>query len=437
MLGGYVLMELSIGLLGCGTVGAGVVSLVRKRADKVEMMTGYRPVVKAILVRDAVKDRGVEFVEERLTTSPRDILEDDDIHVVVETIGGIEPARTYILDALASGKHVVTANKDLIALHGPEILRTAAEHQVSVLYEAAVGGAIPLVGPLKENLTANEVTDLKGIINGTTNFILSEMTSRRIDFEDALKMAQDLGYAEADPTNDVDGLDAARKLVILSSIAFETEVHLADVQVEGIRSVTATDMRYAEEAGYVIKLLAVGRDHGGELTLAVRPTLIPRSHPLAHVSDAYNALYVRGDAAGDLMFFGRGAGRMPTASAVVGDIIALVRNLKLGYVASSPNALNHRRKPVVERDDECYKYYFRMSAIDQPGVFAHIANLFGDSQASMETVLQKRVDAGHAEIVVVTHEISSQQARRLAQKLADLSEVHEVNMVMPVEPVAD
>lgn len=381
-----------------------------------------------------IRDR---FVDERLTTVPADILDDDDIQIVVETIGGIEPAKTYILKALMSGKHVVTANKDLIALHGPEILRTAVEHEVSVLYEAAVGGAIPLVGPLKENLTANEVTDLKGIINGTTNFILSEMTSKRIDFEAALQMAQDLGYAEADPSSDIDGLDAARKLVILSSIAFETEVHLQDVQVEGIRKVTATDVRYAEEAGYVIKLLAVGRDHGGELTLSVRPTLIPRSHPLAHVSDAYNALYVRGDAAGDLMFFGRGAGRMPTASAVVGDIIALVRNLRLGYVTSSPNISESVRKPVVEREDDCYKYYFRLTALDQPGVFAHIAQLYGESGASMETVLQKRVESGRAEIVVVTHEISSSRARLLAEKLADLPEVHEVNMVMPVESIAE
>ncbi|GMA56442.1 hypothetical protein GCM10025858_09450 [Alicyclobacillus sacchari] len=299
-------MQIRIGLLGCGTVGAGVVSLVRRRADRVADMTGLRPIVKTILVRDTQKDRGVSFIDERLTTSPEDILADDDIQIVVETIGGIEP-KTYILEALSRGKHVVTANKDLIALHGPEILQTAAAHGVSVLFEAAVGGAIPLVGPLKENLTANEVTDLKGIINGTTNFILSQMTTRHIDFAEALQMAQELGYAEADPSSDVDGLDAARKLVILASIAFHTEVHLSDVRVEGIRHITATDVRYADEAGYVIKLLAVGRDRDGELTLAVRPTLIPKNHPLAHVSDAYNALFVRGDAAGDLMFFGRGA----------------------------------------------------------------------------------------------------------------------------------
>ncbi|EJY54664.1 Homoserine dehydrogenase [Alicyclobacillus hesperidum URH17-3-68] len=429
-------MQIQIGLLGCGTVGAGVVSLVRRRADRVADMTGLRPVVKTILVRDTQKDRGVSFIDEQLTTSPEDILADDDIQIVVETIGGIEPAKTYILEALSRGKHVVTANKDLIALHGPEILQTAAANGVSVLFEAAVGGAIPLVGPLKENLTANEVTDLKGIINGTTNFILTQMTTRHIDFAEALQMAQDLGYAEADPSSDVDGLDAARKLVILASIAFHTEVHLSDVRVEGIRHITATDVRYADEAGYVIKLLAVGRDRDGELTLAVRPTLIPKNHPLAHVSDAYNALFVRGDAAGDLMFFGRGAGRMPTASAVVGDIIALVRNLKLGFVASSPNGSAGERKPVVEREDDVYKYYFRLTAADQPGVFAQVAHLFGEYRASMETVLQKRVEGDRAEIVIVTHDISSRLAREIAVHLSRSPQLA-VEAVMPVEPVAE
>lgn len=429
-------MDLYIGLLGCGTVGAGVVSLVRKRAGKVADMTGSRPVIKTILVRDVDKDRGVVFEHEQLTTNPADVLEDDAIQVVVETIGGIDPARGYILDALSRGKHVVTANKDLIALHGPEILRVAAENGVSVLFEAAVGGAIPLVGPLKENLTANEVTDLKGIINGTTNFILSEMTAKAIDFEEALAMAQGLGYAEADPSSDVDGLDAARKLVILSSIAFHTQVHLSDVRVEGIRHITATDVRYADEMGYVIKLLAVGHDYSGELTLSVRPTLIPKVHPLAHVSDAYNALYVRGDAAGDLMFFGRGAGRMPTASAVVGDVISLVRNLKLGYVVSSPSSAAET-KPVVDREDEQYKYYFRMTVEDRPGVFAGIAQLFGGQNASMETVLQKRVQGNCAEVVIVTHDVSSANARRMTELLQALPHILSVACVMPVEPVAE
>ncbi|WP_206917483.1 homoserine dehydrogenase [Alicyclobacillus suci] len=429
-------MDLEIGLLGCGTVGAGVVSLVRRRAGKVADMTGSRPVVKTILVRDLDKSRGVTFEHERLTNKPDDILRDEDIQIVIETIGGIEPAKTYILKALQNGKHVVTANKDLIAVHGPEILRVAEENHVSVLFEAAVGGAIPLVGPLKENLTANEVTDLKGIINGTTNFILSEMTSRHIDFEEALVMAQELGYAESDPSSDVDGLDAARKLVILSSIAFQTEVHLTDVRIEGIRHVRAKDVRYADELGYVIKLLAVGRDHGGELTLAVRPTLIPKVHPLAHVSDAYNALYVRGDAAGDLMFFGRGAGSMPTASAVVGDVISLVRNLKLGYVASSPNG-TLTVKPVVDREDDRYKYYFRLVVHDQPGVFASIAQLFGSAHVSMETVLQKRVDGSCAEIVIVTHELSTTTARHLVDELQHLPHLQAVECVMPVEPVTE
>ncbi|MDI9260323.1 homoserine dehydrogenase [Alicyclobacillus sendaiensis] len=427
-------MQIPIGLLGCGTVGAGVVSLVRRRADRVANMTGLRPVIQKILVRDVHKDRGVHFEHEQLTTSAEDILGDPNIQIVVETIGGIEPARTYILEALARKKHVVTANKDLIALHGPEILQTAAANGVSILFEASVGGAIPLLGPLQENLTANEVTDLKGIINGTTNFILSKMTEEGLDFDEALALAQELGYAEADPSSDVDGLDAARKLVILASIAFHTEVHLSDVRVEGIRHVTASDVRYADEAGYVIKLLADGRDRNGRLSLSVRPTLIPKSHPLAHVSDAFNALFVRGDAAGDLMFFGRGAGRMPTASAVVGDIIALVRNLKLGVVTSWPYALAGSRKPVVDFEDDLYKFYFRLMAADQPGVFAQVAHLFGELRVSMETVLQKRVAGGQAEIVIVSHEIPGKLAHEVATRLRAMPNIA-VEAVMPVEPV--
>jgi homoserine dehydrogenase len=425
-------MNVHVGLLGCGTVGSGVVQLVRRRADKIFALTGMRPVIKHILVRDPAKPRAVELREERLTTNPQDILADPEVRVVVETIGGIEDAKRIILEAIAAGKHVVTANKDLIASHGPEIWEAAAQAGVEVFYEAAVGGAIPLIRPLKESLTANDITDLKGILNGTTNYILTRMTETKAEFSAALAEAQALGYAEADPSSDVDGLDAARKLAILASIAFHARVRLEDVEVEGIRSVSARDVAYAEELGAVIKLLATGSDRGGRLALRVRPTLVPKDHPLAHVSDSYNALFVRGDASGDLMFFGRGAGSLPTASAVVGDLIEVLRNLRLGVVQSGPQYCVPNKR-VDASWMEPTRHYLRILADDQPGVFARIAGIFGDVDVSMESVLQKRIEDGCAEIVIVTHEVAPERLRRVLAALEELPTVRDVCNVMPVE----
>ncbi|GMA51488.1 homoserine dehydrogenase [Alicyclobacillus contaminans] len=359
-------MNVYIGLLGCGTVGGGVVELIHRRQAKIADLTGYRPVIEKILVRDVNKPRNVELNPDWLTASAAEILEDPKISVVVETIGGIEPARAYILEALRRGKHVVTANKDLMALHGAEIYAAAEASGVHVLYEAAVGGAIPLIRPLKECLTGNEITSLKGIVNGTSNFILSKMTDTGADFSEVLAEAQALGYAEADPSADVDGLDAARKLTILASLAFNTDVRLADVEVQGIRNITAADVQYARELGAVIKLIAEGLDLEGKLVLRVQPSLIPKHHPLAHVSGANNALYVRGDAAGDLMFYGRGAGSLPTASAVMGDIIEILRNLQMGARPSAPHmCLTH--KPVHPNEAPPQRHYVRLHATDQPG----------------------------------------------------------------------
>ncbi|MCL6445357.1 MAG: homoserine dehydrogenase [Alicyclobacillus sp.] len=426
-------MDVQIGLLGCGTVGAGVIDLTRRRAAKIADLTGFRPVITRVLVRDVAKPRDVVLLHEQLTTQADDVLRDPDIRIVIETIGGIEPARMFILTALRAGKHVVTANKDLIALHGDEILATADQHGVDVYYEAAVGGAIPLIRPLKESLAANDITDLKGIINGTTNYILSQMTETGADFDDALREAQALGFAEADPSSDIDGLDAARKLTILASIAFHARVRLAQVRVQGIRSVTATDVRYAAELGAVIKLLAVGSDRNGALSLQVRPTLVPKQHPLANVNGSYNALYVRGDAAGDLMFFGRGAGSLPTASAVVGDVIDTLRNMKLG-VSGRVGQIYMPDKQVDLAQAEALRHYMRFTVLDQPGVFAQIASLFGDADISMETVLQKRAAGGMAEIVVVTHDCAPLQIERAVEALHALPTVFQVNCVMPVEP---
>ncbi|QSO54787.1 homoserine dehydrogenase [Alicyclobacillus curvatus] len=424
-------MTVRIGLLGCGTVGSGVVELVERRADKIAEITGLRPVISKILVRDIDKPREGLVEPSKLTTNASDILDDKDIGLVIETIGGIEPAREYILSALRSGKHVVTANKDLIALHGTEILETAERHQVDVLYEAAVGGAIPLIRPLKDSLASSDITDLKGIINGTTNYILSKMTQLGVSFETALADAQRLGYAESDPSSDVDGLDAARKLTILASIAFTSTVSLSDVRVQGIRNITASDVRFASQLGYVIKLLAVGTDRDGKLSLEVRPSLVPNTHPLAHVSESYNALYVRGDASGDLMFFGQGAGSLPTASAVVGDVIEALRNLQLGVSGHSQQVYASHKQAEPSRD--LLPYYMRLSAQDEPGVFAQIAQVFGETEVSMSSVLQTPTEEGHAEIVVVSHKTSSQHIDTTLMRLRQIEQVIDIHTVMPVE----
>lgn len=429
-------MEQRIGLLGCGTVGGGVIELMRRRKQRLQSLTGWEPVIARVLVRDVHKERTVFFAEDVLTDDPDAVLGDESIRIIIETIGGIEPARTFILTAIARGKHVITANKDLIALCGEEILAAADAAGVTVLYEAAVGGAIPLIRPLQESLTANAISDLKGIVNGTTNYILSQMTETGADFSDVLQEAQDLGYAESDPSSDVDGLDAARKLTILASIAFYTRVSLSDVEVTGIRKITARDIAYAHELGAVIKLLAVGTERDGALTLHVRPTLIPKSHPLAHVSGSYNALFVRGDAAGDLMFFGRGAGALPTASAVVGDAIEVLKAMRQpqngGY---APHPRPH--KPVDQQRAEAASHYIRLSANDQPGVFAKIAGIFGDHGVSMETVLQKRVAAHNAEIVIVTHDVHAKHLHAALRQLEAHPAVSTLHCIMPVERSAE
>ncbi|MCY0893284.1 MAG: homoserine dehydrogenase [Acidibacillus sp.] len=424
-------MEVNIGLLGCGTVGSGVVELVQKRSEMIARLTGLEPIITRVLVRDSHKSRPVVFKHEQLTTNASDILEDPEIRMVIETIGGIEPARTFILQALRAGKHVITANKDLIAEHGAEILDTAEQVGMDVYYEAAVGGAIPLIRPLKESLTANEITDLKGIINGTTNYILSKMTATGADFDEVLQEAQDLGYAESNPASDVDGLDSGRKLAILASIAFHAKVTLDDVDVTGIRTISATDVAYAHELGAVIKLLAEGTDRDGNLSLQVRPTLVLKDHPLAHVSDAFNALYVRGDAAGDLMFFGRGAGSLPTASAIVGDMIEVLRNLRMDTALRVRHLLlPHKR--VRRGQGEPARYYLRLTVRDQSGVFAQIATIFGQAEVSMETVLQKRSSHETAEIVIVTHEVGQEQLNQALTTLYATDSVLTVHNVMPV-----
>lgn len=422
-----------IGLLGCGTVGSGVVKLLEKNAATIAQRSGDEIVVYRVLERDRDKCLAVGIAPEQIANSIEDIVNDPEIDIVVELIGGIEPARSYILQAMRQGKHVVTANKDLIAVSGKELFETAEENQVDFYFEASVGGGIPIVFPLKQSLAGNRIQQVIGILNGTTNYILTQMSRSGRNFNEALAEAQALGYAEADPTADVSGLDAARKIAILSSIAFNSRVTLDDVYVEGITGITPEDIRYGYELGYVIKLLAIAKeDDSGQIQVRVHPAFLPVNHPLAAVNDVFNAVFVQGDAVGEIMHFGRGAGQMPTASAVVGDIIEIVRNLNHNTKARI-GCTCYEQKPIMSIDELEVEYYIRMRVTDRPGVLAGIAGVFGNNNVSIATVLQKSSENEMAELILITHQVRERSLRDALAVLSGMSIVGQINNVIRLE----
>lgn len=423
--------SIKIGLLGCGTVGTGVLKVFRKNGKIITEKVGRPLEVKKVLVRDKNKKR--EAVDEAiLTTDPKEILEDPEIKIVVEVMGGIDPTKEYILHALKNGKSVVTANKDLLALFGKELLETADSCNVDLRFEASVAGGIPIIGPLKESLAGNKIKKVLGIINGTTNYILTKMHAHDSDFGEVLKEAQRLGYAEADPTADIEGLDAARKIAILASIAFNSRVTFSDVYVEGITKITSYDIYYAKELGYVIKLLGIAQEEKDEIDVRVHPVFIPSHHPLASVDDVYNAVYVEGDAVGDAMFFGRGAGELPTASAVVGDIIAVARNILQG-VTDPVHCTCFEQKRIKPIRDIKTKYYLRLTVKDKPGVLAGIANVLGNQDVSIASVIQKRRKDEMAEIVLITHLVKEANIQDALTVISELSYVRSVDNLIRVE----
>ncbi|MBE3554156.1 MAG: homoserine dehydrogenase, partial [Thermicanus sp.] len=379
--------KVKIGLMGLGTVGTGVVRLLRAHEEELMAQTGMRLEIARILVKHPEKERSIHVPPHLLTAHPEELLEDESIHVIVEVIGGIEPTRTYIEKALKKGKHVVTANKDLMALYGAELLKLAEEKNCDLFYEASVAGGIPIIRTLVESFTADRITKIMGIVNGTTNYILSKMTEEGISYEEALSEAKALGYAEADPTNDVEGYDAARKMAILATLGFHVGIHLEDVAVEGITHVEKTDINYADALGYVIKLLGVAEREEELTEVSVLPTLVPKSHPLASVSDSYNAVYVYGEAVGETMFYGKGAGELPTATAVVADLVAVVKNMKLG-VNGREQVFPYRKKKMKEEDQIFTRFYFRFTVKDQAGVLAKITNILSQSGVSIAQIAQ-------------------------------------------------
>ncbi len=423
--------EIGVGLLGMGTVGRGVYRILNDNKTGIEQKVGVPIVIKRILVRNVSKDRGMALNKALLTTNISDLLDDPEIDIIVEVLGGVDQALEYALRALESGKSLVTANKDMIALHGKRLFEAADLNNRDLFFEASVAGGIPIIKPLKECLAANRITQLIGIINGTTNYMLSRMSKEGLGFQEALSDAQSLGYAEADPSSDVEGFDAARKLTILSSIAFNTRLRLDQVYVEGITRVTAEDIAYAANLNYVVKLLAIARESGDGVEVRVHPALLPKNHPLASVNDVYNAIFVTGDAVGDVMFYGRGAGELPTASAVVADVMNASRNL----VRNVPGMISctcFEEKPVKPMGLTIAKYYLRLNVADKPGVLASIALIFGKYEVSLASVIQQTTGEC-AELVLITHKVYEKNLQDALLEIKELPVVNEVSNVIRVE----
>jgi homoserine dehydrogenase len=424
--------QINIGLLGCGTVGGGVILVLKENQDIITERVGCPIRIKNVLARHPEK---VSALDPSLSTVDNidAIINDPDIDIVVELMGREHPALEYMEAALKAGKNVVTANKDVVAEHGKELFELAADKHVDFLFEAAVAGGIPIIRPLKESLASNRISLIMGIVNGTTNYMLTKMSAEHMDFAEVLKEAQEKGYAESDPTADIGGFDAARKIAILSSIAFNSRIGLKDVSIEGIEKISLRDIEYAEELGYVLKLLGIAKQYSDKkISVGVHPTMLPKDHPLASINDVFNAVYIEGKPIGEAMFFGRGAGRFPTASAACGDIIEISRNIRqgcTGRVGCTCYEVAH----LADEKEVTSPYYVRLLAEDVPGVLAKIAGAFGNHGVSLKTVVQKRSIGTMAEIVVITRSVSEYDMKLAADELDKESCVSRISNIIRVE----
>jgi len=434
--------RIQIGLIGLGTVGTGMVRILQEKAKLLEERLGLSIVLKRIADLDVTSDRGVRVNPEILTQNAADVLEDPEIAIVVELIGGIEPARTFILQAINRGKHIVTANKALLAEHGSEIFRAADENGVDIGFEASVGGGIPIIRALKEGLVANKIQVIFGILNGTSNYILGEMTHRGLPFQEVLKKAQELGYAEANPILDIEGLDTAHKLSILLSLAYGIRVQMTDIYTEGISRIAPMDIEHAKELGYRVKLLAIAKAQGGVVEARVHPTLLPAEHLLSTVNGPFNAIFVKGDAVGSTLFYGAGAGMMPTGSAVVSDLVDLCRNIRLGVsrrvplLAIQPQYL--REAEIKSIRDISSPYYLRFNVVDRPGVLSRISGILGDSDISIASVIQKgnRPDKP-VFIYMLTHQAREKNIQKALQEIDRLPVILDRTMLIRIEDPSD
>ncbi len=421
---------LRVGLLGCGTVGSAVVRLLHEHREDIARRAGCRLKVTKVAVRDPSKQRDVPLDPSAFTAAPMDVIDDPDVDIICELMGGSEPAGSLILAAFDRDKPVVTANKELLSTRGRELFDASEAKGLDLYFEAAVGGGIPLVRPLKESLTGERLTRVIGIVNGTTNYILTRMSEDGMSFADALGEAQRLGYAEADPAADVDGHDAAAKCAILASIAFNARVVAGDIYREGIARVTSEDIEFARRLGYVVKLLAIAELHEERIAARVHPAMIPSGHPLAAVREAFNGVFVEGPNVGELMFYGRGAGGEPTATAVVGDLVTVARNVLAGARGVGCTCFLERTiRPMSEMEGQ---YYILLRVEDRPGVLAEIASVFGRNEVSIKSVWQEGTGAD-AQLVFITHRAREGSFQQAVTELRDIRAVEEVRSILRVE----
>ena len=426
----------NIGLLGLGTIGSGVARNLLVKSKTLARQAGSPIALKVVAEKDASKhtlpglDRGVFSVDYRK------VVYNDGVDIVIELIGGEYPAVDYIKEALKNGKHVVTANKEVMAKHGTELLSLAQENHVGLRFEASVGGGIPLISPFQRDLVANDIQAIYAIVNGTTNYILTRMAHDNLDFNVALKQAQKLGYAEANPANDIGGLDAAYKLAILTSLGFDMDVNFKEVFYEGISRLSPRDFRYAREFGYAIKLLAIAKRSGKLVEARVHPVLIPAESLLAKVDGVYNAIYVTGDLVGNVLFYGQGAGPSATSSAVIADIINIAQNINARR-DNAPRFIPEKTSGIQPISDIHTRYYFRMEILDQPGVLAQISAAMGNHMISIASVIQKETDASTktAEIVIMTHPASESAVQKAMKVINKLSVVNKISNFIRVEAI--
>ncbi|WP_426350035.1 homoserine dehydrogenase [Alloiococcus sp. CFN-8] len=424
--------NVKIAILGLGNVGQGVWNILSTNKNVINKRAGCNIHIEKILVKNKLKNRTIALPEGVLTEDPEDIFRNDDIKVVIELLGGEQPALDYMLRAMRAKKHVITANKLVLALHGRTLFETAFKEGVHFYYEASVGGGIPIIRELNESLTANKIESLAGIINGTTNYILTKMSKDSMTFQSALKEAQEMGFAEADPTSDVDGYDAAYKLAIISTLSFGQFIDVNSISTEGIAKIHPIDIEYAKKFGYVIKLLAIGKKREGTLELRVHPAMIPDSHPLANVNDSFNAIFLKGNAVGDLMLYGRGAGDLPTGSAVIGDLISVLRN-HVAYTFLNLKNENRRPKAILPREKNTSKYYIRLNTLDKPGILGRVATILGSYGISIFTVNQTIINEKNVDVVFTTHLGEEGLVHRALEEIELLNEINSIESIIKIE----
>lgn len=418
--------QIQVGMLGFGTVGSGVIRILKDHNAKIRQVTGEEISVKKVLVRDIEKNRGKISEGIQLTTNEDEVLADPEIDVILEVMGSIDSAKMYITKALKAGKHVVTANKDLIALHGNELVALAKENQCDLYYEASVAGGIPILRTIVDSLASDNIQQVMGIVNGTTNFMLTKMTNEHQSYEEALKEAQELGFAESDPTNDVDGIDAARKMVILTRLAFGMNVELDQIETKGIRNLKSIDIETAKKLGYRIKLIGTAEENNGGVSVSVGPILVPEAHPLASVQNENNAVFVVGAAVGETMFYGPGAGELPTATSVVSDLITVAKNIRLGTTGNVFNSYQHETKLMTD-EEILSKYYLSIEMNDRTGLFLELTKIFAASDVGFDKIIQEPIEGGMAKVVIITHLMNRKQEKEI---LAKLKKADDMNLLI-------